>query len=407
MALSPESVSSLATPNSMTHMTQPDSTLHLARRDQAPWLLPDALKLNNIDFLRFFLASLVIFAHCYALRVGNDSTEPLHVFSKGQRTFGGIAVDFFFILSGFLITHSWLRSSSLRSFLWKRVLRIYPAFIAATLLGVLVITPLFSSTGHELLKSLSVPRFLQSIAILDGGGSDSALKRLVGGRTDLGFTSNPVTAINGSLWSIRYEFWCYMGVATLGLLTILAKRPRLMLPLLAVAIAGSVALEISHKYIGLGRFEQYIGEVEMWARLFPCYVAGMVFYLFRDRIPWYPALLIGAIAVMIAACKVPHAMAVASPIAGTYVLFSLAFMPSLRLQHFGKFGDFSYGIYVYAFPIQQAIVAKLGVDVPLWKFFSLAFVITLAAAIISWHAIESPCLKLKKRSRPQVPPAHA
>lgn len=385
-------------------MTQPDTMQAPGHKPAAPWLLPDALKLNNIDFLRFFLASLVIFAHCYALRVGNDSTEPLHIFSGGQRTFGGVAVDFFFILSGFLITHSWLRSSTLRSFLWKRVLRIYPAFIAATLLGVLVVTPLFSTRGHELLSSLSVPRFLQSIVILDGGGSDSALVRLVGGRTDLGFPANPVTAINGSLWSIRYEFWCYMGVATLGLLAVLSKRPRLMLPLFAVAVVGSVALERSGRYFGLGRFEQYIGEVSTWARLLPCYLAGMVFYLHRDRIPWHPALLIAAVATLIAACKVPHAMAAASPIAGTYVLFSLAFLPSLKLQHFGRFGDFSYGIYVYAFPIQQAIVAKLGVNFPLWQFFPLAFVLTLVVAIVSWHAIESPCLKLKKRGpRPATP----
>jgi peptidoglycan/LPS O-acetylase OafA/YrhL len=374
------------------------------QKNVAPWLLPDALKLNNIDFLRFFLASLVIFAHCYALPTGSDATEPLFRFSGGQRTFGGVAVDFFFILSGFLITHSWLRSSGLRSFLWKRVLRIYPAFIAATLFGFFVVVPLFSGRGQDLLHALSIPRFIQSIATLDGGGSDTALARLVGGRTDLGFSSNPVTAINGSLWSIRYEFWCYMGVATLGLLAILAKRPRLMLPLFALAIVASVVLEASGMYVGLGRFEPYVGEVSTWARLFPCYLAGMVFYLFRDKVPWHPALFVAAVAILIAACKVPHVMAAASPIAGTYVLFSLAFLPSLKLQHFGKFGDFSYGIYVYAFPIQQAIVAKLGVDIPLWKFFPLAFLVTLVVAIISWHAIESPCLRLKKRAKPLSQP---
>ena len=354
-------------------------------------MLPDALRSNNIDALRFFLAALVIFAHCYALPVGGDHTEPLFIFSGGQRTMGGIAVDLFFILSGFLITHSWLRSRGFLDFMWRRALRIYPAFIAASIFGVFIIAPLFNGLGAEFIKSVSPGGFLFSLITLRGGG-------YVGG-----FPNNPIQSINGSLWSIPYEFWCYFGVAALGLLTILAKRPSLMLPILVLAVAGSFYYEFKGLKLGGSYLGALVGSITLWARLLPCFLAGSVFYLFRHRIPWHPGLLVLAVLALIASCKIPHAMSVVSPLAGTYILFSVAFLPALKLQRFGKYGDFSYGLYVYAFPIQQALVAVMGNDVGVLKLFIPSFLLTLLAGIISWYAIEAPFMKLKKLGQPKPP----
>jgi peptidoglycan/LPS O-acetylase OafA/YrhL len=96
-------------------------------------------------------------------------------------------------------------------------------------------------------------------------------------------------------------------------------------------------------------------------------------------------------------------MSVVSPLAGTYILFSVAFLPALKLQRFGKYGDFSYGLYVYAFPIQQALVAVMGNDVGVLKLFIPSFLLTLLAGIISWYAIEAPFMKLKKLGQPKPP----
>ncbi|HLP84504.1 MAG TPA: acyltransferase [Phycisphaerales bacterium] len=359
----------------------------------APWNAPQALRSNNIDFLRFFLAALVIFAHSYALPVGSDATEPLYVFSHGQRTFGHIAVDFFFILSGFLITHSWLRSKGLLDFLWRRALRIYPAFIVATLVGVFFFAPVFGGGGKAFISSIDPGKFILGLVTLDPGGFKG------------GFDQNPMPAINGSLWSIPFEAWCYVGVAALGLATILAKRPALMLLALVLAIAGSLIYEYRNLALGGGVLGQIVGSPKLWARLIPFFIAGQVFYLFRHRIPWHPALLAVAIAAMIAGCKVPHALSIISPIAGPYILFAIAFLPSIKLQHFGKFGDFSYGLYVYAFPIQQSLVAKFGTDFAVWKLFVSSFFLTLAFAVASWYLVESPFLKLKKLGKKSPPPA--
>lgn len=360
-----------------------------ASASTTPWLREDALKRNNIDFLRFFLASLVIFAHCFALTNTSgsadlDATEPLHRFSHGQRTFGGMAVDFFFILSGFLITHSWLRSSSLFTFLLNRVLRIYPAFIAAIVFGTAMVC-IFSPLGTDYLSKINLRFVIETLTL--------------GAKFPEGFPGQPNAAVNGSLWSIRYEFWCYIGVAALGLLSILAKRRVLVLAMFILSIAASAVYEIRGMHLGLGRFGPYFGGLDEWTRLLPCYLAGMVFYLYRDAVRWNWVLFLLACGALVGGLLTPHAMNIVSPIAGAYVLFSLAFMEQLPLQGFGKYGDFSYGIYVYAFPIQQAIVARLGTSIHPAKFFALAFACTLVVSIISWHAIEKPCLKLKKRKR--------
>lgn len=353
----------------------------------SPWLRDDAFKRNNIDFLRFFLATLVIFSHCYALTntTGSgflDSTEPLYLFSHAQRTFGGIAVDFFFILSGFLITHSWLRSSSLASFLLNRVLRIYPAFLASIVFGTTLVC-VFSPLGTDYLSRINLRFIIEAVTL--------------GFKFPAGFPGDPSAAVNGSLWSIRYEFWCYIGVACIGLFSILAKRRALVLAMLLFSIAGSAVYEIRGMHLGLGRVGPFLGGLDEWTRLLPCYLAGMAFYLYRDTIRWHPLLFLIACGTLIAGLLTPHAMSIVSPIAGAYVLFSLAFTEQLPLQHFGKYGDFSYGMYVYAFPIQQAFVARLGTSIQPAKFFALAFACTLVVSIISWHAIEKPCLKLKKR----------
>ena len=97
---------------------------------------------NNFDFLRLFLAILVIFSHCYPLGVGTEANEPFIRLTHGQATGGAIAVDLFFIMSGYLITASVLRSEGIRDFLSKRVRRIYPGYMITMLLWALVIVPL-------------------------------------------------------------------------------------------------------------------------------------------------------------------------------------------------------------------------------------------------------------------------
>ncbi len=86
------------------------------------------------------------------------------------------------------------------------------------------------------------------------------------------------------------------------------------------------------------------------------------------------------------------------PICGSYILFYLAFTRRLRLQHFAKYGDFSYGLYLYAFPIQQLLVLYFGRHLNILTLFFSAFALAFCLAVMSWHLVEKPCLKFKRRS---------
>lgn len=99
-------------------------------------------KHNNLDFIRFFLATIVIWCHCYVIYYGTEETvEPLWVFSNRQMSIGTFAVNFFFILSGYLIVQSWENSANAWQYFKKRILRIYPGFIVVSFLCVFIIGP--------------------------------------------------------------------------------------------------------------------------------------------------------------------------------------------------------------------------------------------------------------------------
>ena len=336
---------------------------------------------NNFDFLRLSLAILVIFSHSFALGLGSELTEPFRIFSHGQTTGGAIAVNCFFIMSGYLIAASFLRSSNWRSYLGKRVRRIYPGFIAAMLLCMFVIVPI---SGGALSGSAPVGRLLNFI-----GHTLWLRESTYSGVFQL---NRYPSVINGSIWSIPFEFWCYIGVMILGLRGLLSRR-KLMLSLFAVSVLVSIAFQVFQLKISGSIFGLVFGYPPFWARLIPLFLAGTLFYLYKDKIRYNVrgALLCGA--VLVTSCFVPFAFGAVFPFAGGYLVFWFAFNKSIRLYNVGKLGDFSYGTYLYAFPLQQLIVHAFGGAVNPFVLFLLATPLTLAFAIGSWFAIEEPFMK--------------
>lgn len=341
---------------------------------------------NNFDFIRCVLAVLVIFSHSFPLALGHEDTEPLHALSGGQLTLGGLAVDAFFIISGFLITESWLRGKSGKDFFRKRVLRIYPAFAVATALGLFVVVPwvatrpVSAGVGDWLLATLRLRQV-----------------------TPPGlFADNPYPGpLNGSLWSISYEFWCYIGIALLGACAAL-RRPTLMVGLWLATIVASIVFITFQLNLGTRLFGAIFGFPPFWARLLPYYLAGAVFLLWRDRIPMTGGLAAVALAALAAGVLVaPWGVALTFPAALTYLVLYLAQVPAPRLARWAKHGDFSYGIYLYAFPIQQLLMWRFPSLTPL-QLFVLAVPPTVACAVASWHLIEKPFMRLGATRRPRV-----
>ena len=132
--------------------------------------------------------------------------------------------------------------------------------------------------------------------------------------------------------------------------------------------------------------------------MLPCYLAGVVFLLYRDILPHTNDLAALSSLALVVGAVVPHGLAFALPLAGSYLLFWLAFHPSVKLNGWARYGDFSYGMYLYAFPIQQALVAAVPAFVPM-KLFCVSAALTLVAAFFSWHGVEKRFLARARRPR--------
>ena len=159
---------------------------------------------NNFDFLRFLASSLVLFSHSFSL-LNNINSEPLYYLSNGLVTLGRVSVIVFFIVSGFLISASWESRRNFMSFITARILRIFPGL--AVMLGLTIFVGLFiSTTGIDSYFCSAASYFIRNLLLYKGQ------QELVGV-----FQNNPFGAsVNGSLWTLRLEFTCYLMIALIG-----------------------------------------------------------------------------------------------------------------------------------------------------------------------------------------------
>jgi len=350
---------------------------------------PAELGANNFDFLRFCLATLVILSHSFALTRGSEQTEPLSVLTRGQTNSGELAVHGFFVISGFLVTHSWVRGRGVLDFARKRLSRIYPGYAVALLFCAVVVVSLADGGSSVPFDRAWAGRVLRGLVTLRGIEYPGL------------FPLNPSHALNGSLWSIKYEAWCYVGLLVLGLAGAL-RRPAFLLAIFPATLAVSVAFRATGWNPGWGRLELFLGPPWGWARLLPYFLAGMLFYTFRDRIEYTRSYVALAFGLLTVAVFVPFGLTALMPVAGSYLLFAAAFSPTLRLHGWARPGDFSYGIYLYAYPLQQLIVQRMGTIHPL-ALFALATPAAVLFGAASWHGVERWFLRRTRKPSPPAP----
>lgn len=352
----------------------------------------DALDRNNFDAIRLAMAFLVLFSHSYALRFGSEDGEPLSRLTNGHYNAGNLGVWAFFVISGFLVARSFDKASSLRRFASRRIRRIYPAYLVATSICAFLVTPIFAPAGFAL-TAADVWNTLWGNLLL---GNHFPLPEL--------FRDNPVTQINGSLWSIRFEALCYVGLALLSLSLRRYLRPALPLIYLAVVILWCWADLTGRKPGGPTSIAALIGWPYLWLKVLPNFLAGMIAYHFRDRLLRSGLLLSGLAGASLLCFHLgghdPWGI-VGSQLLGTptlaYGLFWLAYHPHIRLSDAARFGDFSYGVYLYAFVIQQILIARTALPFPLFMLASA--LLSLAAGIASWWLVERHFVSRGRRTQ--------
>ena len=339
---------------------------------------------NHFTLLRLILASLVIVGHAAELTDGNPSRELFH--RLGARlTAGDFAVDAFFVISGYLILQSWSQQPNLRAFLVKRMLRIIPAFLVAYLISVLVVGRI--GGGPSYFAGLFTPdgifQFFRGIFVLTYPYMPPV------------FPGFPYPLSNGSIWTIAYEFRCYLLIPLLAVLG-LCQRPLILVAAWLAIAAGSWQYSTTHPGDAMA-----LGLVHF----LPFFLAGGCAYLYRDKIRWGRAL--GVVSMVAAALSMSSQAAayLVLPIAGSYAVLWLALSRWSPLRFFSPRNDVSYGVYLYGWPAQKLLLWYLPA-VPL----AGQAVGTLGASLLlgwaSWNLIEKRCLAWKA-SLAQRRPARA
>lgn len=333
---------------------------------------------NNITLLRLLGALFVLYGHSYALRFGPGGAEDpvsdwLREFSAFKLGLPGIGVSLFFVLSGFLVTRSYLFRGDFLEYAESRMLRIYPALIVAVL---------FCVFGVGLWATqLSFWQYLEHPGTWNYLWKNSTL---LGLQFQLpgAFSENPRTGVNGSLWTLPIEMQMYVYVAILGIFGILKSRTAFNLFILFVII---LYLQDPQNF-PLLRKPHHV-------RLVLFFLFGAVAAINADRIPFNLPLLLLLGLVMVLTWGAPI-YDVTFSLFLTYLVLIVAFHPRLRLPKTESTGDYSYGIYIYAFPVQQVLISVDPVMPPLLLVLITTLIVVVMAAA-SWHWIERPCLNYK------------
>jgi len=337
---------------------------------------------NAFDSIRLIAATAVLFSHSYMISTGSEALEPLYWASGGQARIGFSAVAVFFVISGLLISQSFDRSSTILSFVRKRALRILPALWVCAILAVFVLGPLATTASlSSYFFGSDIALYLRNtLLLLD----DHPLTGV--------FEDRPMAAvINGSLWTLKYEIACYALCATL----MMVGRHRKV----AVIVTWLASFAVIRIFGEPENYRWLWYHLMQMANLFRFFGAGMLLYLYRDQVILNPRSAIIALAVVLATIVVPGGFFYeALATLGAYAIIVLAFRAPSWLADITKSGDLSYGVYIYAFPIQQAAVPFSQQFALPWLVNTLiALPLTFLAAWLSWRLVEKPALSLKAR----------
>jgi peptidoglycan/LPS O-acetylase OafA/YrhL len=329
---------------------------------------------NNFNLIRMIAALAVLVSHAWPIALGPGTVEPLA--ATIGIALGTLAVYVFFAISGFLIARSFETQPTLRRWLIARGLRLFPALFVVLVLTVTILGPLATAlplgsyfthpeTATYVVRNLSLA-FLQH----DLPGV---------------FETNPYPgAINGSLWTLFYEVSWYAMVLLLGLAG--ALRGGRFAAFLALFLAAYGTLLV------FGDTGSLHSRLRWFLDLGLPFAIGIAFYVWRRHLPLHPL----GLALLVGAAVLARGNPVAQPLvvlALAYGVFVAGYLIGGRIRRYNALGDYSYGVYVYAFPMQQTAVFLFGPLAP-GENILIATPAALFFAMLSWHWIEKPALGL-------------
>lgn len=334
----------------------------------------------GFDQVRAVLALSIFLWHSVGMAYGPDFMRALPIVPF--RSLAATMLPMFFALSGFLVTASAIRTNSLSVFLTSRGLRILPALCVEILLSALILGPLLTTV--PIATYFSSPEFLEYFGSVIG-----RVRAILPG---LFLTNYIPRVVNGALWTLGAEALCYVAIALLMLLLILQKRG-LVLKVAFAYLALCVTVDIVHS--------SPIIIVLPTKSLIFSFIVGSLIYLYRDRVAYHPLIVFVVFVASTALAAFSQfdsqlrAAVYPAVIGLTYVVVALGLTTLPKLPVLSR-GDYSYGIYLYHWPILQSVASFFPGQKVWWLIFLFSFPTTLLFAAASWHLIEKPALALRK-----------
>lgn len=326
---------------------------------------------TGFDYMRLSLAFGIVLWHTFPLSYGAQFSDNFQ--ASLWRPAIAFLVPMFFALSGFLVAGSLERSPTMITFLGLRVIRILPALFVEVTLSALILGPLLTVIPlSDYFSSAVFAHYFLNIV----GNIHYALPGL--------FLHNPVpNVVNGQLWTVPWELKCYITLTVLALIGI-AKTKR---PLLIITIATCIA-SWAYSLFHPADLTQGVPGVA----LIPCFLGGVIFYNMKSTIPWSGKIALACAVISIVLLLVGGDYFVGFPLA--YLTVYLGLLNPRKLSVL-KGADYSYGVYLYGYAIQQAI-ANMGAFTHHW-YVNLALAIPLVSifAGLSWTFVEKPALRLR------------
>lgn len=331
---------------------------------------------TGFDYMRIVLAVAITMYHAVGMAHGFQAQLAVADGPWNWLIMSWLAM--FFALSGYLVAGSLDRTRSLVTFAGLRALRIYPALMVDTLFSALVLGTVFTTLPlSDYFASPVLHRYFWNII----GHVHFYLPGV--------FEDHPHTKVNGQLWTVPYELLCYLALGLLALTGIYRRRWLF----LGATVLGCVVLfanDLRHEW------PTVFGVTGR--NLVLCFLAGACVHLFRDKVRWSPGLFAVAVGAYFAINAVPVAAYLAPlPIAYMTVYLGLTNPPKFSLLNTG---DYSYGVFLYGSPIEQAVYAVLrliwpNLEIGWWVLYPASFPLIILFAVGSWHLVEKRALAQK------------
>lgn len=327
---------------------------------------------NNLNLLRLIASFMVLYSHAFAF-YGKKSHRFLDF-----NSFGGLGISIFFIISGYLIVKSWDSDPVWYRFLLKRSLRIFPGLIVVVLLTAMIVGPLFSSLNvTDYFAHDGVIFYLKNILLYP-------VFALPGVLVD----ARVPNAINGSLWSLPVEYSLYLTVLLIGL--IFKGTKILYLSLLVIFIL----VNILWVWQGAEMLVFYGSDVRQYFIAGIFFIIGACYAKFNVNRFFSLTTSITCLFLLTFFSGTAEVSKLLMWIFFPFVVLSFGLSTSWLGSKINALGDYSYGVYIYAFPVQQLLLLKFP-EIGFYSYLLYSSVITLFFAAISWHLIEKKCLAIK------------